>query len=129
MLKQSIITKLEKVLADSYSLYLKTQNFHWNVTGPHFYSLHKMFEEQYQDLASAIDEIAERIRILGAKVPASYAKFSLNTHITEGNENYDWQSMVKELSQDQDKMCATLKEGLTASQADGDETTADLMIK
>ena len=74
-----IINGLAELLADTYTLYLKTQNFHWNVTGPFFHSLHGMFEEEYTELASAVDEIAERIRALGAMAPASFADFFRNS--------------------------------------------------
>ena len=71
--RQAIADKLAALLADSYTLYLKTHNFHWNVTGPQFNTLHEMFETQYTELATAIDEIAERIRALGVRAPGSYA--------------------------------------------------------
>ncbi|HJT06289.1 MAG TPA: DNA starvation/stationary phase protection protein, partial [Stellaceae bacterium] len=67
--RQQIAACLSKLLADTYTLYLKTQGFHWNVVGPRFHDLHKLFEEQYNELAAANDEIAERIRALGAKAP------------------------------------------------------------
>ena len=70
-MSQSIVNALKDVLADSYTLYLKTQNYHWNVEGPHFKTLHLLFEEQYTDLATAVDDVAERIRALGKKRPVA----------------------------------------------------------
>ena len=81
--RQNVAKQLSKFLADTYALYLKTQNFHWNVTGPHFDSMHAMFAGQYEDLANAVDEIAERIRILGERAPGSFAEFSQLTDIKE----------------------------------------------
>ena len=73
--RQEIVKSLSRLLADSYGLYLKTHNFHWNVTGPMFQTLHTMFEVQYMELATAVDLIAERIRALGVAAPGSYAEF------------------------------------------------------
>jgi starvation-inducible DNA-binding protein len=81
--REAIAAGLSRLLADSYTLYLKTHNFHWNVTGPQFNTLHQMFEGQYTELAAAVDEIAERIRALGVKAPGSYLEFSKMTSITE----------------------------------------------
>lgn len=83
------VSALQAVLADSYSLYLKTQNYHWNVEGQHFRSLHLMFEEQYNDLFAANDEIAERIRALGEKVDGSYEGFAKRTKITPPNKDLE----------------------------------------
>ena len=74
--RETVAKGLSKLLADSYSLYLKTHNYHWNVTGPQFNSLHTMFETQYTELAAAVDEIAERIRALGHLAPGSYTEFA-----------------------------------------------------
>ena len=82
-----IAAGLSRLLADSYTLYLKTHNYHWNVTGPMFNTLHQMFEEQYTELAAAVDEIAERIRALGVVAPGSYSAFSALTEIPEDNES------------------------------------------
>src|SRR4051812_7345624 len=81
--RSQICEGLGKVLADSYTLYLMTHNFHWNVTGPQFQELHKMFEAQYQELADAVDTIAERIRALGQYAPATYSEFAKLTSIRE----------------------------------------------
>ena len=81
--REQVISQLEKLLASSYTLYLKTHNYHWNVTGPMFTTLHGLFEEQYTDLALAVDEIAERIRTLGARAPGSYSEFAKLSAVKE----------------------------------------------
>ncbi len=124
---KNIANALKVALADSYTLYLKTQNYHWNVTGSNFKSLHLMFEEQYNDLFLAIDLIAERIRALGEKAPATYAKYINLTNIKEGNEDLDANSMVKELAQDQDVIVKTLVNVLKESQKAEDEVTAGIV--
>ena len=83
--REAIAAGLSRMLADSYTLYLKTHNYHWNVTGPQFNTLHTMFEAQYTELATAVDEIAERIRALGHRAPGSYAQFSELTAIEESH--------------------------------------------
>jgi len=128
MTNKPVTEELKKVLADSYTLYLKTQNYHWNVTGPSFRSLHLMFEEQYTDLAAAVDEVAERIRALGDKAPGSFSQYGKTTSIKEGNENAKSIDMVKELANDQEVILKTLKNALDAAQEAEDEVTADLVI-
>jgi starvation-inducible DNA-binding protein len=128
MNQEKIANALKSVLADSYSLYFKTQNFHWNVTGPHFKSLHSLFEEQYTDLADAIDEIAERIRWLGQKVPGSLKFYSDLTSISSSDEHADSTTMIKELLQGQDLVIKTLKAALTIAKTFDDEGTCDLLI-
>lgn len=127
--KRSLVEKLNVSLADTYALYLKTQNFHWNVEGPNFHSLHELFEQQYQDLAEAADKIAERIRALGHKAPATFAKFSRITHIEEGDGAASAETMLSMLYEDQQIMVKALKDTLHQAQQDGDEATADLMIQ
>lgn len=122
-----VITALERILADSYALYFKTQNYHWNVVGPEFKSLHLLFEEQYQDLAAAIDEIAERIRMLGAKVPSIIDIVKLSS-VKGANINFNFTEMVKDLAHDQQIIKDTLYEGLKVSQNAGDESTSDVII-
>lgn len=118
-----ITEALKIVLADNYALYLKTQNYHWNVTGVNFRALHLLFEEQYTDLFTANDDIAERIRTLGAKVPATLGVFALATNIKDGNENADAQTMVQELAGDQAIIIKSLTKTLHAAQELGDEVT------
>lgn len=118
---------LKTVLADSYTLYLKTQNFHWNVTGPQFRSLHLLFEEQYTDLQTAVDEIAERIRSLGAATPGSFKTFLKLTGIKEAEDVPDADAMVRMLAKDQDVILASLQKALSAAQKAGDEATIGMV--
>lgn len=129
MSNKPVVEALKHVLADSYVLYLKTQNYHWNVTGPQFRSLHLMFEEQYTDLASAIDEIAETIRALGEKAPGTFDAYSKLSHIKAGNENADAATMVKELAQDQAAISKSLQTMLEAAEKAEDEATVDLAVQ
>ena len=92
--RQTIAQGLSKVLADTYTLYLKTHNYHWNVRGPMFHSLHIMFEQQYTELALAVDEIAERIRALGELAPGSYGEFAKLASIPEGDSRNEGQEAV-----------------------------------
>lgn len=127
MNNKKVIEALKVTLADSYVLYLKTQNYHWNVTGPNFKAFHLMFEEQYNDLFTAVDLIAERIRALGAKAPGSFATYSKVTNIKEGDENLDATSMLTELAKDQETISNSLTEALKAAQDIGDEVTVGIM--
>jgi starvation-inducible DNA-binding protein len=124
-----VVEALNKLLANNYALYLKTQNFHWNVTGPNFKTLHLLFEEQYNDLLIANDEIAERIRALGVKVPATFLVFSKNTDIKDGREDLAAVDMVKELAADQLIIIKSLKQVMAASNVIGDEVTAGYVIE
>ena len=127
MTNKKVTDSLKKVLADNYVLYLKTQNYHWNVTGANFKSLHLMFEEQYNDLFAANDLIAERIRALGEKAPGSFAAYSKLTNIKEGNEDLDADLMVEELTADQDIIINTLNKALKESHAADDDVTAGII--
>ncbi|MEM7070813.1 MAG: Dps family protein [Pseudomonadota bacterium] len=127
MTNKPVIGRLKILLADSYSLYLKTQNYHWNVTGPHFKSLHELFEAQYNDLAAAVDEIAERIRALGEKAPGSWQAFESLSTIQSGDENANATTMLQDLIKDQDVLIKTLRDVLEASQNVGDEATSGLV--
>lgn len=124
----SVAKEMKVVLADSYALYLKTQNYHWNVTGPNFKALHLLFEEQYNDLALAVDEIAERIRSLGEKAPGTWSAYSGVTSIKEGDENAKAEDMVAELANDQAIMVKTLQSALKAAQEVGDEVTIGILV-
>ncbi|MGH1397757.1 MAG: Dps family protein [Alphaproteobacteria bacterium] len=128
MNNKPITESLNIALADSYALYLKTHNYHWNVVGPSFRSLHMMFEDQYTDLAVAVDDIAERIRSLGEKAPGTFSEFSELTSIKEGDKNASANDMVKDLAQSQDQIVGSLKEALNIAQKADDEVTADLLI-
>lgn len=125
--RQTIAEGLTKVLADSYTLYLKTHNYHWNVEGPMFHSLHTMFEEQYTELAAAVDEIAERIRALGYKAPGSYSEYTALTNIKEAKPNTDAATMIRELVDGQETVVRTCRAIFPAVDEAGDEPTADLL--
>lgn len=121
------INKLNHVLADTYTLYLKTQNYHWNVTGIDFDKLHQLFGKQYAALALAIDEIAERIRALGALAPATYKEFEHLKSMKEGTASYSAQEMVKSLHKSHEKVIETLKSALKQAETEKDAFTADLL--
>ncbi len=110
-------------------LYLKTQNFHWNVKGPYFYSLHKMFEEQYLELAAAIDEIAERIRALDSYTPASFSQFANLSSLKEATSEINAESMVQKLLKDHETMVEHAAMIIVKAQKVHDESTADLLIQ
>lgn len=106
---------LSKLLADEYVLYTKTRNYHWNVIGPHFNDLHKFFEGQYESLDASIDEIAERIRSLGSKVPSTLGEFVKTSRLAEHPEKYpDAQTMVQNLLADHEKVIQYLREDVGA---------------
>jgi starvation-inducible DNA-binding protein len=114
---------LSRLLADTYTLYLKTQGFHWNVTGPQFHSLHAMFEQQYTELAGAVDEIAERIRALGFPAPGSYAQFARLASIQEEGGVPTAEEMIRALAKDQEAVVRTARAIFPLA----DEPTADLL--
>jgi starvation-inducible DNA-binding protein len=127
--RQNIAKGLSRVLADSYTLYLKTHNYHWNVTGPHFSSLHTMFESHYVELAEAVDEIAERIRALGIKAPGSYREFSELTSIEEASGNLTAEQMVADLVKGHETVVRTAREVFPLVDEASDEPTADLLTQ
>lgn len=127
--RSKISDGLSRLLADSYTLYLKTHNFHWNVTGPMFQTLHLMFEQQYTELAQAVDEIAERIRALGHPAPGTYAAFSKLTSITEHEGVPTADEMIRQLVQGQETVARTAREVFPLAEAAGDEPTADLLTQ
>ena len=127
--RQEISNGLAELLADSYSLYLKTHNYHWNVTGPLFNTLHTMFEEQYTELATAVDEIAERIRALGIRAPGSYSEFSALTNIKEANGEESAEDMIRALVAGQETVVRTARNAFPAADAANDEPTADLLTQ
>ena len=123
----AIADALSQFLADSYSLYLKTQNYHWNVTGPQFGALHAMFEEQYQDLALAVDEIAERIRALGHLAPASFSAFAARSGVPEPDSGkVPAMEMVRALAQDNETLSRTASHVIEVAEAGSDDPTADM---
>tara|TARA_R110000850_G_scaffold146741_2_gene268855 strand:+ start:186 stop:653 length:468 start_codon:yes stop_codon:yes gene_type:complete len=127
--RNDIAEGLSRVLADTYTLYLKTHNYHWNVTGPQFRSLHLMFEEEYRELWAATDEIAERIRALGEYAPGSYAAFSKLTSLQEDNSVPNAEQMVNNLVKSHEQVVKTARDLFDAASEAGDEVTADLMVQ
>ena len=124
-----IANGLSRLLADTYTLYLKTHNFHWNVTGPMFNTLHLMFETQYAELATAVDEIAERIRALGVPAPGSYSQFAEHTSIEEETGVPSAEEMIKQLVKDQETVVRTARSVFPIASDAGDEPTADLLTQ
>ncbi|HEX9812949.1 MAG TPA: Dps family protein [Burkholderiales bacterium] len=127
--RKEIADGLAKLLADSYTLYLKTHNFHWNVTGPMFETLHLMFERQYTELATAVDQIAERIRALGFPAPGSYAEFGRLASIQEATGVPDAQSMIRQLVDGQEAVVRTARSVFPVVDRAHDEPTADLLTQ
>ena len=130
--RKKIAQGLSAFLADSFTLYLKTHNFHWNVTGAMFNSLHNMFEMQYTEQWGALDEIAERIRALGFNAPGSYAEFMQLSSIEEeaGLEDAaDWREMVRQLTVGNEAVCRTARKALKTADAAGDDASVDLLTQ
>jgi len=127
--REAIAACLSRLLADSYTLYLKTHNYHWNVTGPQFNTLHLMFEGQYTELATAVDEIAERIRALGIKAPGSYRDFLEITKIEEGTGEESAEEMIRQLAIGQETIVRTARAAFPAADAANDEPSADLLTQ
>lgn len=127
--RKSVCKGLNKLLADSYLLYLKTQNYHWNVTGSMFQSLHLLFEQQYQEQAKAIDVIAERIRALGEFAPGSFAAFSKVTSIKEETAIPSSDEMIHRLVEGNELVVTTARELVAIADTCEDDVTSDLMIE
>ena len=127
--RRAIAEGLSRLLADTYTLYLKTHNFHWNVTGPQFNSLHLMFEGQYSELALAVDLIAERIRALGEPAPGSYSAFAKLSSISEATGVPKAEEMVRILAEDQLAVVRTARAVFPLADAAHDEPTADLLTQ
>ena len=121
------INQLEIILADTYSLYLKTQNYHWHVKGPQFKSLHELFEVQYRELAEAVDQIAERILIMGHKAPATFSEFNALKTIKDGNSSVNANQMVTELASDHSVLVKDLNQAMKTAQENNDEGTIALL--
>lgn len=117
-----------QLLADTYLLYTKTQNFHWNVVDPRFFQLHKFFEEQYEELAEALDIIAERIRMLGARTPGAMQQYLELSNLEESTEELSADQMLRQLSDDHTFIADTLRSSIEETSRLGDEGTADMMI-
>ncbi len=123
----SIAEGLKRLLADSYTLYLQTHNFHWNVTGPQFRELHLMFEEHYNELAIAVDDIAERIRTLGVFAPGTYKAFASLTSIEDVEGIPAAKEMVTILTKGHEQVVKACRDVLKTAQSAGDESSAALI--
>ena len=127
--RAAIAEGLSRLLADSYTLYLKTHNFHWNVTGPMFNTLHLMFETQYTELALAVDLIAERIRALGYPAAGSYAEFARLSSIKDAQGVPKAEDMIRELVAGQEAVVRTARAVFPAVEGASDEPSADLLTQ
>lgn len=124
-----IAKRLGVVLADSYQLFIKTQGVHWNVAGPLFYSIHNLTEEHYNNLFKAVDELAERIRALGSKAPASYTKYGELSGIEDHDEPASAAEMVEMLAKDHETVCRSLRVAIEFCEGKDDFVTADMMTE
>lgn len=127
--RKQIADGLARLLADTYTLYLKTHNFHWNVTGPMFNTLHLMFETQYNELALAVDLIAERIRALGHPAPGSYSAFAKLSSIPEADGQPEAKEMIRQLVQGQEAVARTARSVFPLVDAANDQPSADLLTQ
>jgi len=127
--RMAIADGISRVLADTYTLYLKTHNYHWNVTGPMFNTLHLMFETQYNELWVAVDELAERIRALGVFAPGSYAQFAALTVIPEAAGVPSAEEMLADLVAGHEAVTRTAREVFSVVEAANDESSADLLTQ
>jgi starvation-inducible DNA-binding protein len=121
-----VVAPLERLLADSYTLYTKSHNYHWNVTGPMFTTLHTLFEQQYTELATAIDEIAERIRSLGARAPGSFSEFVKLASVREDTGSPAATKMIRNLLADQEAVSKSARLVVEAAEKVNDVASADL---
>jgi len=130
--RKRISDGLARYMADAFTLYLKTHNFHWNVTGSMFNSLHTMFETQYTEQWAALDEVAERIRALGHNAPGSYREFVALTSIPEEpglSDSADWREMVRQLVSGNEAVCRTARKVLGTADDAGDDPSVDLLTQ
>lgn len=123
-----MINQLKIVLANTYALYLKTQNYHWNVEGIEFYSLHNFLEEQYEELAQAVDDIAERIRALGARAPGSFNEFETMREIHDAKESVSALEMLSDLAASHQHLLQILVKSLSEAQKNKDMVTEGFLI-
>lgn len=124
-----VVEQLSGLLANSYVLYVKTHNYHWNVIGPMFSTLHMLFETQYTELALTVDEIAERIRALGAYAPGSLAAFTELATVREETGHPDAVQMIRNLVSDQEAVVAVAQNVIKAAEVAGDQASADLATR
>jgi starvation-inducible DNA-binding protein len=127
--REDIAEGLSRLLADTYTLYLKTHNYHWNVVGPMFNTLHLMFETQYNELAIAVDVIAERIRALGMRAPGSYREFGELSSVSEDTGAADATEMIRRLVEGQETVVRTARSIFPVVERANDEPTADLLTQ
>lgn len=127
--RKEIAEGLSRLLADTYTLYVRTQGYHWNVTGPMFWTLHLLFEEEYIELRDAVDLIAERIRALGHQAPGSFREFASLSSIIEEEAVPQALDMVRRLAQDHEAVIRTAREVVAMAEEGDDLATADLAIK
>ena len=125
--RKKVADGLSRMLADTYTLYLKTHNFHWNVTGPMFQTLHLMFMAQYTEAWNAVDLVAERIRALGYPAPGSYKEFADLTSIKDSSGKVSAKDMIKQLVEGQETVVRTAREVLPIADKAGDQPTVDLL--
>jgi len=122
-----VVTKLSVLLADTYALYLKTQNYHWHVKGPQFKALHELFEMQYKELALAVDDIAERLLIKGHRAPATFKEYERLKTIKDGNSQLNANDMLIELANDHGTLVKDLNQSMVLAQKMNDEGTVNLL--
>jgi starvation-inducible DNA-binding protein len=127
--REQIASGLSKVLADSYTLYLKTHNFHWNVTGPMFQTLHLMFEQHYNELALAVDAVAERIRALGFTAPGTYRQFAALSSIREEDGIPKAHDMIRLLVEGHEAVARTARGAFVTAEEANDQPTCDLLTQ
>lgn len=127
--RKKIVEGLARMQADTYTLYLKTHNFHWNVTGPMFQTLHLMFQAQYNETWLAVDTIAERIRALGFPAPGSYKEFAALTEIKDSARVPNAREMIRQLVDGQETVVRTARSVLPIAEAAGDQPTADVLTQ
>ena len=127
--RRAIADGLATFLSDTYALYVKTQNFHWNVTGPMFRALHEMFDEQYHELATALDDIAERIRALGQTAPGSFSQFAKLTTIKEETGTPAAEEMIRQLLLGHEAVVRTGRNVFSTSEDAGDQVTMDMLAE
>ena len=127
--RKQIVDGVSRVLGNTYTLYLKTHNFHWNVTGPMFQTLHLMFEQQYTELATAVDLVAERIRALNAPAPGSYSAFSKLTSIPEETGVPKAEDMIRQLVDGHEIVIRVARNVFPVAEKAGDQVTLDLLTQ
>lgn len=129
MAQKGELQGLKVLLANTYALYLKTQNYHWNVVGPQFHAYHSLFETEYTQLLSAVDEIAERIRAKGEYSPGSFKEFSELKTIPEAKTKIDALGMIQDLSESHETICKSLQNLLEQAKKENDDVTQDLILE